>query len=392
MNMAHQTVKGESSKFSSIDCRRAEKIRHLQEVLACPSDYGLANAVEHNVIGNNPFTRRDIRIAKQIFGPDVPAMKGKTTKSKSKMPREDEITGLPYNIIKVYSNVHLSIDVMHVNGIKFLISYSKHIGMLQTYCVRKNNRDTILDCKSKMMKTYRCRNIFKVVSIEADRAFESIRHVLQDEPYQIASTICDADRHAEKGERQIRFLKERIRSVRLMMPYEKIPKWFTIEMVHNVTKLINSLPKQNGIHSIISPREIVTGKKFRCPTIKIGQYLQGHTGRTNSTKDERSIDALYLGRSDNGSGHSVFKLSTKQVVYINRITEIPTSEATKKIINDIGDEEKQPEGIEFSDINGRITLQDFANNVNDKDSNASDNDFALDDEYRKCRALGLIQC
>jgi hypothetical protein len=105
-----------------------------------------------------------------------------------------------------------------------------------------------------MMKTYRCRNIFKVVSIEADRAFESIRHVLQDEPYQIALTICDADRHAEKGERQIRFLKERIRSVRLMMPYEKIPKQFTIEMVHTIIKLINSLPKQNGIHSIITTR------------------------------------------------------------------------------------------------------------------------------------------
>jgi hypothetical protein len=47
-------------------------------VLACPSDIDLANAVEHNLIGNNPFTRRDIRIAKKIFGPDVPAMKGKT--------------------------------------------------------------------------------------------------------------------------------------------------------------------------------------------------------------------------------------------------------------------------------------------------------------------------
>jgi hypothetical protein len=123
MVMAHRTVKGESAKFSAIDCRRAEKIRHLQEVLACPSDYNLANAVEHNVIGNNPFTRRDVRIAKQVFGPDVPAMKGKTVKSKSKMPRENKISDLPYNIIKEYSDVHLSINLMHVNGINFLISY-----------------------------------------------------------------------------------------------------------------------------------------------------------------------------------------------------------------------------------------------------------------------------
>jgi hypothetical protein len=380
--MAHQTVKGESSHFSAIDCRRAAKIRELQEVLACPSDVDLANAVEHNVIGNNPFTRRDVRIAKKIFGPDVHAMKGKTVKKKSKMPREDEVTDLPSTIIKEYCKVHLSIDVMHVNGIKFLISYSKHIGLLQTYCVRKNNREAILECILKMMQTYKSRSVFTVVTIEADGAFESIKHELQGEPYQVTLSTCDADRHVETVERQIRFLKERIRSVRLMMPYKKIPKRFTIEMVHRITTLINSLPKQNGIHPIMSPREIVTGKKFRCPTIRIGQYVQGHTGGSNSTDLERSIDALYIGRAENGSGHEVFKLSTKQPVSVNRVTIIPTSEATINTVNDIGEQENQPEGIEFSDLNGRITLQDFAEECgDDNDSNASDEDFVLDKEY-----------
>jgi hypothetical protein len=88
-------------------------------------------------------------------------------------------------------------------------------------------------------------------------------------------------------------------------------------MVHKVTMLINSLPKQNGIHSILSPREIVTRKKFRCPSIKIGQYVQGHTGRSNSTDKERSVDALYIGCADNGSGHTVFKLHTKQPISVN---------------------------------------------------------------------------
>jgi hypothetical protein len=144
--MAHQTIKGESAHFSAIDCRRASKVRDLQEILACPCDNDLANAIENNVIDNNPFTRRDVPIAKKIFGRDVPAMKGKTVKRKSKMPREDNISSIPPNIIKEYSNVHLSINVMHVNGIRFLISHSNHIGLLQTYCVRKNNRETILSC------------------------------------------------------------------------------------------------------------------------------------------------------------------------------------------------------------------------------------------------------
>jgi hypothetical protein len=380
--LAHQTVKGESAHFSDIDCRRATKVRDLQEALACPSDVDLANAIEHNVIGNNPFTRRDVRIAKKIFGPDVPAMKGKTVKRKSKMPRADDITDIPSNIIKEYSSVHLSIDIMHVNGIKFLISHSKHIGLLQTYCVRKNNREAILSCILKMIQTYKSRSVFTVVSIEADGAFESIKHELQDKPYNVALTTCDADRHVETVERQIRFLKERIRAVRVIMPYKKIPKRFTIEMVNKITMLVNSLPKQNGIHSVLSPREIVTGKKFRCPSIKIGQYVQGHTGGTNDTDKERSVDSLYIGRADNGSGHVVFKLNTKQPISVNRVTIIPTTEATIKTVNDIGEQENQPEGIEFSDMHGRITLQDFAANDNDDDSNASDDDFKMDEEYQ----------
>jgi hypothetical protein len=166
-----------------------------------------------------------------------------------------------------------------------------------------------------------------------------------------------------------------------MMPYKKLPKQFTIEMVHKVTMLVNSLPKQNGIHYVLSPREIVTGKKFRRPSIKIGQYVQGHTGGSNKTDQERSIDSLYIGRADNGSGHVVFKLNTKQAVSVNRVTVIPTSEATIKMVDDVGEQESQPVGIEFSDLNGRITLQDFADNDNDEDSNASNDDFKIDEDY-----------
>jgi hypothetical protein len=142
----------------------------------------------------------------------------------------------------------------------------------------------------------------------------------------------------------------------MMMPYKKIPKRFTIEMVHRITILINSLPKQNGIHSILSPREIVTGNKFRYPSIKIGQYVQGHTGGSNSTDQEQSVDALYIGRADNGSGHVVFKLNTKQPVSINRVVPIPTTEAIIDTVNNIAEQEQQPEGVEFSDMHGRITL------------------------------------
>ena len=106
----------------------------------------------------------------------------------------------------------------------------------------------------------------------------------------------------------IHFVKERIQTVRLAMPYKTIPKRFAIGIVHRVVVVKNSLPWKGSLHSVLSPREIVTGMKFQCPKIRIGQYVQGLIGGTNDTETERPIDSLYLGRSDNGSGHIVFKL------------------------------------------------------------------------------------
>jgi hypothetical protein len=70
-------------------------------------------------------------------------------------------------------------------------------------------------------------------------------------------------------------------------------------------------------------------------------------------------------------------------VSVNRVAEIPTTDDIINIVNNIAEQEAQPEGIEFSDMHGRISLQDFVANDNDEDSNASDDDFKLDEEYKE---------
>ena len=97
--------------------------------------------------------------------------------------------------------------------------------------------------------------------------------------------------------------------VKLINQHLKVPKRFMIEMVHRVVVLTNLLPCKGGLHSA---------------KIRIGQYVQGLVGGTNDTEQERSIDALYLSRTDNGSAHIVFKLDTNAVVLVNRVVVIPT--------------------------------------------------------------------
>jgi hypothetical protein len=178
---------------------------------------------------------------------DPNTLKGKPVKQQSKMPREDEINDIrPYIGKECYCDIHLSIDVMHINGISFLISISKHIGLIQTYCIRKNNKQKYLDGILAMLRMYQSRHPLGVVNIEADGAFRSIWQELQDEPYQVGLTTCDSYWHVKTIERQICFVKERICAVRMMLLYKKLPKRFPIEFVYQVTMLTNSLPQKGG--------------------------------------------------------------------------------------------------------------------------------------------------
>ena len=94
LSLSHTTVEDEKGKYSAIDIGRAKKVRQLQNVLGSPSDKDLANVVDNNIFATS-LTRRDIRIAKNIFGPSVVALKGNTTKRKSKMPNSEDIGDLP---------------------------------------------------------------------------------------------------------------------------------------------------------------------------------------------------------------------------------------------------------------------------------------------------------
>ena len=133
-----------------------------------------------------------------------------------------------------------------------------------------------------------------------------------------------AKKHVPQAERCIRDLKNRIRCARMLMPFKKIPRAFTIEIVKQATVLTSSLVrKNNNIHPILSPRTLITGFKIKMPGAQVGQYVQAHIGGDNSVEKERTCDALYIGRCDNGNGHRVFKLSTRQTITCNKISIIP---------------------------------------------------------------------
>ena len=69
------------------------------------------------------------------------------------------------------------------------------------------------------------------------------------------------------------------------------------------------------------------GSIFKTPLCKIGELVMAYDVKTsNKTTHPRAFYALYIGPNDNSTGHSVFKLSTRQLLTTSKCKPVPMPE------------------------------------------------------------------
>ena len=61
-------------------------------------------------------------------------------------------------------------------------------------------------------------------------------------------------------ERPVREIKERCRATLQVLPYDRIPKIMTQELICGIINIMNSFPSQTGISKTISPGTIVNSR------------------------------------------------------------------------------------------------------------------------------------
>ena len=117
------TVKDNMKNFTNNDYLRAVRARELQVTIGRPSDKDFIRILKTSSLPNCPVTPRDVMIANKLFGHDVGALKGKTTR------RNPPIVDSPVSvditpILKFYGEVTLCVDLMYVNKIPLLVTLS----------------------------------------------------------------------------------------------------------------------------------------------------------------------------------------------------------------------------------------------------------------------------
>ena len=379
------TVKEEQGKYSHLDNRKATLARRIQEKLCLPSDVDLGNAIDSGCLPDCGITKRSIRIATNIYGKSNFAIEGKSMQRKQKTFDEEFCEEIPEHLIREYGEVTLFVDIMHVNGLAFLVSTAKHLGFIQCICIRTAHEERIINTIKNFANVYQLKG-FKVTTVHGDGQFRCCKEELIKEPYSINVIICAKDAHVEVAERTNRLLKERIRCVKAMLPYNKYPRRLLMEMVYTIVQMINAVPRKGSIsYGKLSIREIITGKKLIIPPVAVGWYVHAIPGGSsnptyNSTDKKRSFEAVYL-RSDQGGGHNVFSLKTKQVCNVGRVIESPMPQSAIDNIENMAEREGVPDGITFGDSNNYQVLDDFEFPDEKEIDSENDDDAASDASY-----------
>ena len=85
------------------------------------------------------------------------------------------------------------------------------------------------------------------------------------------------------------------------------------ELVVSTVKMINLIRRKGGVHPVMSPRQIVTGRRMVLPSFSPGSCVYTvKGGTTNSIYKMRTFVALYLRPSDEGGRYFVYNINTMQ--------------------------------------------------------------------------------
>lgn len=127
---------------------------------------------------------------------------GRLYNAKNKMLSEEQMTDVPPEVLKVYKNITVSIDVMHVNGIAFLVGISHHLSFIQCSGVSSQKDKHLCKCIHQFDQMYQMRK-FKIVQVHANGQFWESETELASNSHSIKLVTCDKNAHVEKAERAI---------------------------------------------------------------------------------------------------------------------------------------------------------------------------------------------
>ncbi|KAI2501792.1 Reverse transcriptase (RNA-dependent DNA polymerase) [Fragilaria crotonensis] len=210
------TIEENKTFYTQRQFDKAKRARDLYHALGTPSIKDFKAMLRMNTITNNPVTTEDIIVAEKIFGPDIGALKGKTTRRKP-APVVNDYVEIPKELIAAQREVTLNMDGMKVNGLSFLTTVSQNLQYRTAQYVKHQT--------AAVGQTFRIYNAggFRITSIRCDNEFRPLIEPLADE-FNVGMNFANAQEHVPEAERNNRVIKERVRATYHRLPYRHFDK------------------------------------------------------------------------------------------------------------------------------------------------------------------------
>jgi hypothetical protein len=290
-----ETVDENKKFYTKHQFERAKRARKLLYSLGYPSINDTKAIIWMNAIKNNPVTTEDVNIADKIFGPDVAALKGKTTR-RAPIPVIEDHIEIPRELITAKYSVTLCLDGMKVNDISFLTTISNNRMYRTARYVQRPLTSVYHKCLQQVLRIYTLGGL-RVTTIRCDNEFCPLMDPLALE-FGIQVNYASPQEHVPEAKRNNRVIKERIRATYHRLPYDHLPRIMVKVLVNDSAKKLNFFPAKNGISQYYSPRMILHQQNLdydkHC-RYAFGTYVQAHDEpNPSNTNAPHTLDCIYL--------------------------------------------------------------------------------------------------
>ena len=278
--------------YSAEERKRAREVKNIHDIMGHPHDAALGILFDSGCIQGCPYTSRDIRIMRKIYGPCVPCVKGKTVAPSPRPVINKWLASDPGErlCMDLYFLTVISRKGKYV-VIPILVMVDDYTGYLHVVPLSSKTTETVRAAIFDVIAFYNHYD-FAVKEIRCDRehVFTSLRPSLLRHPQTIELDAMGTDAHEKKAERAIRTLREGFRTVKASCWY-RIPQFLYPYFVSDLASLKNCIPNRKTVNR--TPRDIVEGKKIaqdqhlRVPLGLVGEFRVPTGTHVNDASEEK---------------------------------------------------------------------------------------------------------
>ena len=393
------TVTENKKAFTAKQFERAKMARRIYHMMGAPTIAHLAKLIQTNMIRNNPLTMEDVKLAQAIFGEDVATLKGKSTRKQTPTRRTDYID-IPKEIQAKYGNIELCMDTMEFNKVYFLTFIDTTIRYRKVVGVANKKSNSYYEAIDMTLRLYNSAG-FTITKITCDNEYRSLVNSIKDD-LNVDVEYVNAQEHESVAERNVRTIKERMRTIYHSLPYKYLPKLILEYMCYEAATKLNIFPAKHGVSAHYSPYVIMHRKPLDYNVhfqARFGEYvLADHEANPKNTLAPRKLDTIYLSPNyKSNGGHFLYHIQTDKV--ITRGGRLHIAEMTKNIVDlidkrgerqgfkqhKIFDKKKKPldadddtawiagaEFEEYEEINESLGINDDEDQENEQDDDEID--------------------